>query len=159
MCNFSVHKVCTFIQTFKCRSRFIWKYHISEEHHGKLWHVHSGCGFAWGWLDPWKFHENTWDLIFQQDGAPAHTALTSQAWLRTSFLSFWIKEIRPPDSPDLSPIENMLAFLKEKVNKVDPLFLIYWAVNRCCDQSLVKYLSWNPSEPHQIYARPREGCY
>ena len=29
-----------------------------------------------------KFHENTWDLVCQQDEAPAHTALTSQIWLR-----------------------------------------------------------------------------
>ena len=154
MCNFSVHKVCTFIQTFKCRSRFIWKYHISEEHHGKLWHVHSGCGFAWGWLDPWKFHENTWDLIFQQDGAPAHTALISQAWLRTNFPSFWNKEIWPPNSPDLSPIENMWAILKEKVNKVDPppssIEQLTEVVNSISPETL---------EVHQVYARPREGCY
>ena len=72
----------------------------------------------------------------------AHTALISKAWFRTNFTIFWNKEIWPPNSPDLSPIENMWAILKEKVNKMDPPpSSIEQITDRGCEQSLVKYLS------------------
>ena len=45
--------------------------------------------------------------IFQQDGAPAHTAKITQNWLKTNVPNFWTKDIWPPNSPDLSPIENL----------------------------------------------------
>ena len=67
-----------------------------------------------------RFHENTSDLIFQQDGAPAHTALGTQEWLRSNFPQFWDKDTWPPNSPDLSPIENIWAIIKERVNMSSP---------------------------------------
>ena len=44
--------------------------------------------------------------IFQQDGAPAHTAKITQNWLKTNVPNFWTKDIWPPNSPDLSPMVN-----------------------------------------------------
>ena len=67
-----------------------------------------------------KFHENTLALIFQQGGAPANTAFTTQNWLQNNFLNFWDKSIWPPNFPDLPPIENLWATLKDKVNRMEP---------------------------------------
>ncbi len=45
------------------------------------------------------------EYVFQQDGAPAHTAKKTQDFLRANFGSFWGKEIWPPSSPDLNPLD------------------------------------------------------
>lgn len=44
---------------------------------------------------------------FQQDGAPAHTALRSQQWLLENFGArrFWDKDSWPPSSPDANPLD------------------------------------------------------
>ena len=58
------------------------------------------------------------NLIFMQDGARCHTCKVSMAHLRASgmhLLSFW-----PPQSPDLSPIENVWALLNEKIAAIGP---------------------------------------
>jgi transposase len=55
--------------------------------------------------------------IFQQDGARAHTSAVSRAWL-TSNIPNYI-ENWPPNSPDLSPIENLWSILSNDVYK-DP---------------------------------------
>lgn len=50
--------------------------------------------------------------IFQQDNAPAHTARTSRQFLEEENITLleW-----PPNSPDLSPIENLWAFVSARV--------------------------------------------
>ena len=45
------------------------------------------------------------DFIFQQDGAPAHTARSTQACLREAGVDFWEKNMWPPSPPDLSPLD------------------------------------------------------
>ena len=42
-----------------------------------------------------------------QDGAPAHTAKTTQEWSRHNFPRFWNKGEWSANSPDLKPIENL----------------------------------------------------
>ena len=44
------------------------------------------------------------DFIFQQDSTPAHTAQSIQACLREAGINFLQKNIWPPSSPDLSPL-------------------------------------------------------
>ena len=44
------------------------------------------------------------EYVFMQDGAPAHTANTTQKWLEES-LKFWPKSVWPPSSPDLNPLD------------------------------------------------------
>jgi len=44
-------------------------------------------------------------FIFQQDGAPAHTASLAQDWLSRNCPEFIRKEEWPPNSPDLNPLE------------------------------------------------------
>ena len=55
---------------------------------------------------PWlqKEFKNT-PYVFQQDGAPCHTAKRTQEWLEANFQSFWPKNLWPPSSPDLNPLD------------------------------------------------------
>lgn len=60
-----------------------------------------------------KYKGQAW--IFQQDGAPAHTAATTKAWLAAQAgveLMEW-----PPSSPDLSWIENLWGIVSNKLRK------------------------------------------
>ena len=45
------------------------------------------------------------DFVFQQDGAPAHTAQQTQEWLATNTPDFINKDEWPPNSPDLNPLD------------------------------------------------------
>ena len=55
-------------------------------------------------------------VIFQQDCDSKHMARSTQEWLDKQ--SFDILEW-PPQSPNLSPIENLWAILKQKLNQYD----------------------------------------
>ena len=44
-------------------------------------------------------------FIFQQDGAPAHTARLAQGFIATNCSEFIGKDEWPPNSPDLSPLD------------------------------------------------------
>ena len=43
--------------------------------------------------------------VFQQDGAPAHSAKMTQDWLRARLPEFFEKEVWPPSSPDCNPLD------------------------------------------------------
>lgn len=45
------------------------------------------------------------DFVFQQDGAPAHTAANVQAYLKQHCPDFIEKEQWPPNSPDINPLD------------------------------------------------------
>jgi len=45
------------------------------------------------------------NYVFQQDGAPAHTSKRTQEWLATNLSGFWAKDMWPPSSPDLNPLD------------------------------------------------------
>lgn len=45
------------------------------------------------------------NFIFQQDGAPAHTARKTQEWLTVNCPDFIKKDEWPPNSPDLNPLD------------------------------------------------------
>ncbi len=44
------------------------------------------------------------NVVFQQDGAPAHSAKIVQKWLGEN-LQFWPKDMWPPYSPDANPLD------------------------------------------------------
>ena len=59
------------------------------------------------------FNNGTW--IFQQDGAPAHTANLTQQWFRDQKIDFISKLEWPPSSPDLNPMDYCVwSILEEK---------------------------------------------
>lgn len=58
-------------------------------------------------LVPWmrqvaRKHRTT--FVWQQDGAPAHTSRAAKDFLRSK-VPFWDKEMWPPNSPDLNPLD------------------------------------------------------
>lgn len=57
--------------------------------------------------------------IFQQDGDPKHTSDRVQAWLR-QHVRFIPKADWPANSPDLNPIENLWAYLQNRVYAREP---------------------------------------
>jgi hypothetical protein len=74
-------------------------------------------------IDPFtdrRFHDYTLDFLFQQDGALVYTALSTQEWLQSNFPQFSDKNTWAPNSPDLSPIENIWVIIKERVNMSSP---------------------------------------
>ena len=83
--------------------------------------------------------------IFQQDGAKSHTSAQTILWLkrRINLLNNW-----PPNSPDLSPIENVWALMDNyvtqnhptNINEVKDLCAEYWnhvltyeTINKLCE--------------------------
>ena len=44
-------------------------------------------------------------FVFQQDGAPAHRARKTVAFLKDKNIKFWTPEMWPPNSPDLNPLD------------------------------------------------------
>lgn len=57
------------------------------------------------------------NYVFMQDGAPGHTAKIVQAWLKTN-LNFWAKDVWPPSSPDLNPLDySIWAFVQSRACK------------------------------------------
>ena len=54
-------------------------------------------------------------ITFQQDGATSHTAKKVQDWCKSNFKSFWTKELWPPSSPDLNPMDfGIWSILEQK---------------------------------------------
>ena len=54
------------------------------------------------WVDS---HYPDGNYVFQQDGAPVHTSKKTQEWLTLNLAAFWSKEMWPPQSPDLNPLD------------------------------------------------------
>ena len=52
-------------------------------------------------------------FVFQQDGAPAHTANSTQDWLRSNIPGFIIKDQWPPYSPDLNSMDYSIWSILE----------------------------------------------
>ena len=60
-----------------------------------------------------KKHFKNKPFVFQQDGAPSHTSKKTQKWCQDHFPGFWNKEVWPPSSPDLNPMDYCVWSLLE----------------------------------------------
>ena len=54
------------------------------------------------------------NYVVQQDGAPGHTAKTVQEFLAKYFAMFWPKDMWPPQSPDLNPLDYGIWGIMDK---------------------------------------------
>src|SRR6218665_2436554 len=58
-------------------------------------------------------------FIFQEDGAPAHTARVTQVWLHANCPEIIEKDCWPPNSPDLNPLDyHLRAAMMERYHKL-----------------------------------------
>ncbi|XP_076044978.1 uncharacterized protein LOC143027553 [Oratosquilla oratoria] len=64
-------------------------------------------------LEEMKKHFKDHPFTFQQDGAPSHTSRKTQDWCSRQFPRFWSKEMWPPSSPDLNPMDFCVWSLLE----------------------------------------------
>src|SRR6218665_2248444 len=60
-------------------------------------------------------------FIFQQDGAPAHTARVTQEWLHANCSELIEKDRWPPNFPDLNPLDyHAWGSMLERYPKLQP---------------------------------------
>ena len=59
--------------------------------------------------------------VFQQDSAPAHTAVRTQKWCQENLHMVWSKDFWPPNSPDLNPMDYYVWGKVEAEVNEDPL--------------------------------------
>ena len=94
-------------------------------------------------------------VTLQQDGATAHTAKMVQAWCKNNFKSFWLKELWPPSSPDLNPMDFGIWDMVH-LGEIWPIFGIWsiCAVSHSNVEKLKKKLkeSWAKIETETIRA-------
>jgi len=64
--------------------------------------------------------------LFQQDGARAHTSKATIAWLDADIKYYIPPEDWPPNSPDLSPTENVWSIMATAVCKIPQI--TYFAI-------------------------------
>ena len=58
-------------------------------------------------------------VLFQQDNATSHVAKDVQEWFKTHSNELVLLQW-PPQSPDISPIENIWHILKKKISQRNP---------------------------------------
>ena len=85
-------------------------------------YLHMLDSFVWPTVSGW---DNIDDLIFMQDGAPPHFALTVRAWLDQHFSGRWLGRRGPHEWPPRSPVLTQCDFYlrgytKEEVYKTKP---------------------------------------
>jgi len=60
-------------------------------------------------------------FVFQQDGAPVHTARQTQNWLTANCTDFIAKDQWPPNSPDLNPLDyHVWGAMLQAFHKLHP---------------------------------------
>lgn len=73
-----------------------------------------------GVVEPWSmehFGQNGFTL--QQDWAPAHSARSTLALCGQLFPGFWDKDVWPPNSPDLNPLDfSIWSILEQKISGI-----------------------------------------
>ena len=62
---------------------------------------------------PWEKTFGDASVTLQQDGATSHSVKTVQAFCKQHFKGFWLKELWPPSSPDLNPMDYSISSILE----------------------------------------------
>ncbi|CAB4064965.1 unnamed protein product [Lepeophtheirus salmonis] len=65
-----------------------------------------------------KLVHRRYDVIFQHDSAPVHTAVITESWFKDQNLQFWGKGVGKGNSQDIYPIENLWSILKDRINSL-----------------------------------------
>lgn len=101
-------------------------------------------------VEPWgREHFGGGDWVFQQDWAPAHGAKSTLRLCEEIFPHFWDKEVWPPCSPDLNPLDfSVWSILESKVPAKDRTSIpaLKSALLRAWDQITVETLAAIVSE-------------
>jgi hypothetical protein len=95
---------------------------------------------------PWiKRTYSDGNYVFQQDSAPAHTARTTQQFLRENMVEFWIPVDWQPYSLDLNPLDfSVWSVLKDKVHATShtSLAALRRSITRQWNRMLPAYVRW-----------------
>ncbi len=95
-------------------------------------------------LVPWIQQTYTGgSYVFQQDLAPAHTARTTQQFLKETMTEFWTPANWPPYSLDLNPLDfSIWSILQEKVQATPhtSLAALRWSITRQWNRMLLAYV-------------------
>ena len=68
---------------------------------------------------PWVTEAFGEHYVFIQDGAPAHTSNFTQMWCKEHFSRFLDKNMWPPSSPDINPMDFAIwSILESDVSKI-----------------------------------------
>ncbi len=73
----------------------------------------------WYQVPPWlKMNYPDRNYVFQQDRTPAHTSDHIQKFCQKNLSNFWPKNVWPPSSPDLNPLDYFWwGVIEQKVNE------------------------------------------
>jgi len=84
-------------------------------------------------------------FIFQQDGAPTHTAKLAQDWIAINCSEFIDKDEWPPNSPDLDPLDyHVWGAMLERYKSFQP--------SRRTSMSSRKFCSWYGTSCHRTWS-------
>ena len=84
------------------------------------------------------------NYVFQQDGARPHTADASRKWLQKNLADFWDKDLWPPSSPDLNPLDYGIWGVMEKEACATPhssLTSLAVSIDRAWDNLTPEYVA------------------
>ena len=63
-------------------------------------------------VEPWlRRNYPGGNYVWQQDSAPGHASKETQKWISENLAAYWKKELWPPSSPDLNPLDLSLIHI------------------------------------------------
>lgn len=62
-----------------------------------------------------QFKSGIWNFV--HDNAPSHSAKVTKQWLEENMADHLLSQPLPPRSPDLNPIENLWAYVQDKLQQ------------------------------------------
>jgi len=98
--------------------------------------------------------------MFQQDGARVHTSMATIAWLDANIKHYIPPEDWPPNSLDLSPIENVWSIMATAVYaECRPRASVTASIEAPSPKSMEINFSVNTSKSYRFGALPTESSH